>query len=190
MLIESITAMLANKGLSLISGAVEGAGDKALDWIEEKTGIRLGGEDGQAELTPDQVMTLKRLESEERIELERLALEREKESNRHEETIQAKEVEDRNSARGMYTKGGGKMQDRLISWVLISTSILMPLLLIANGLAIVASKIWGVDPTLCAAVSSILAAAIARLGDERKTILEFAFGGSLRGDRSDKSDHQ
>lgn len=177
-----ITAMLAKKGLSLIAGAVDGAGDKAVQWIEEKTGIRLGGEDGLEDLSPEQVMVLKELESRERVELERLALERTREGNRHEEANRDDVFGDRAGARAMYRQGGSNMQDRLIRWVFLSTTFIIPLLLIANGLVIVASKLWGFDPTLCAAVSSLLGAVIGRFGDERKTIIEFAFGGSLRSD--------
>lgn len=183
MAIEIITAMLAKKGLSLLAGAVDGAGDKAISWIEEKTGINLGGHDGPPEFTSEQLMALQQLESDERVELKRLALENYKEGNRHAESTFALEADDRAGAREMYTKGGKEMQDRLIDWVFKFTSFIIPALLLADVLLVVAAKIWGIDATICAAVGTLIGVCLGRFGDERKTILEYAFGGSASNDR-------
>ena len=183
MAIEMITAMLAKKGLSLLASAVDGAGDKAVSWIEEKTGIKLSGDDGPAEFTNEQLMALRQLESDERVELERLALEKFKEGNRHAEATFALEVNDRDSAREMYTKGGKEMQDRLIDWVFKFTSFIIPALLLADVLLVVFAKKYGIDPTICTAIGTLIGICLGRFGDERKTILEYAFGGSAGNDR-------
>lgn len=69
--------MLADKGLSLISGAIDGGAEKAKEFIEEKTGIKL-----DKGLTDEQIAELKKFEMSHKIELERLALESKKEDNR------------------------------------------------------------------------------------------------------------
>ena len=40
-IIAGIVSMLADKGLSLISKAVDTGSDKAIEFVEEKTGIKL-----------------------------------------------------------------------------------------------------------------------------------------------------
>ena len=77
-----IVTMLADKGLDLLSGAVEGGADKAIDYISDKTGIDLKSNKG---LSSEDVIKLKQFESEDKIALEKLALENKKEDNRHEE---------------------------------------------------------------------------------------------------------
>ena len=80
-IIAGLVSMLADKGLDLISSAIDGGADKAKEYIEEKTGIKMDG----SELTDEQVAELKKFEMTNKIELEKLALANKQEDNRHAE---------------------------------------------------------------------------------------------------------
>ena len=82
-IVASIVSMLADKGLNLISSAIDGGADKAAEFIESKTGIKMDG----SELSDEQVAKLRELEISSKLELERLALENKKEDNRSNEVI-------------------------------------------------------------------------------------------------------
>ena len=114
-IIASIVSMLAGKGLDLISSAIDGGADKAKEFIEEKTGIKL---DGKTELTSEEITKLKELEVTAKVELEKLALESKKEDNRHNETATKQVLDDKASARGMYietTKTTGKRDGTVVA---------------------------------------------------------------------------
>ena len=68
-IIAGLVSMLADKGLDLISSAIDGGADKAKEYIEDKTGIKL-----DKNLTDEQVAELKKFEMTNKIELEKLAL--------------------------------------------------------------------------------------------------------------------
>lgn len=79
-ILAGIVSMLADKGLDLISSAIDGGADKAKEFIEEKTGIKL-----DKNLTDEQVAELKKFEMTNKIELEKLSLANKQEDNRHAE---------------------------------------------------------------------------------------------------------
>ena len=79
-ILASLVGILADKGLNLISSAIDGGADKAKEFIEEKTGIK---SDSDKELTKEELVLLQKLETDERLALEALALENKKEANRH-----------------------------------------------------------------------------------------------------------
>lgn len=79
-ILAGIVSMLADKGLDLISSAIDGGADKAKEFIEEKTGIKL-----DKNLTNEQVAELKKFEMTNKLELEKLALANKQEDNRHAE---------------------------------------------------------------------------------------------------------
>ena len=79
-IIAGLVSMLADKGLDLISSAIDGGADKAKEYIEEKTGIKL-----DKNLTDEQVAELKKFEMTNKLELEKLALANKQEDNRHAE---------------------------------------------------------------------------------------------------------
>lgn len=79
-IIAGLVSMLADKGLDLISSAIDGGADKAKEYIEDKTGIKL-----DKNLTDEQVAELKKFEMTNKIELEKLALANKQEDNRHAE---------------------------------------------------------------------------------------------------------
>lgn len=74
LILAPIISMLAGKGLSMLSSAVESAGDKAVEFVKEKTGLDISSPEKVAALTPEQTLTLKQLESSERLALANLAL--------------------------------------------------------------------------------------------------------------------
>lgn len=79
-IIAGLVSMLADKGLDLISSAIDGGADKAKEYIEEKTGIKM-----DKNLTDEQVAELKKFEMTNKVELEKLALANKQEDNRHAE---------------------------------------------------------------------------------------------------------
>ena len=79
-IIAGLVSMLADKGLDLISSAIDGGADKAKEYIEDKTGIKL-----DKNLTDEQVAELKKFEMTNKLELEKLALANKQEDNRHAE---------------------------------------------------------------------------------------------------------
>ena len=79
-IVAGLVSMLADKGLDLISSAIDGGADKAKEYIEDKTGIKL-----DKNLTDEQVAELKKFEMTNKLELEKLALANKQEDNRHAE---------------------------------------------------------------------------------------------------------
>ena len=93
-IIAGLVSMLADKGLDLISSAIDGGADKTKEYIEDKTGIKL-----DKELTDEQVAELKKFEMTNKIELEKLALANKQEDNRHAEKKTEIITADRSNAR-------------------------------------------------------------------------------------------
>ena len=94
-IIAGLVSMLADKGLDLISSAIDSGADKAKEYIEDKTGIKMDG----SELTDEQVAELKKFEMTNKIELEKLALANKQEDNRHAEKKTEIITADRSNAR-------------------------------------------------------------------------------------------
>ena len=93
-IIAGLVSMLADKGLDLISSAIDGGADKAKEYIEDKTGIKL-----DKELTDEQVAELKKFEMTNKIELDKLALANKQEDNRHAEKTTEVVLGDKSNAR-------------------------------------------------------------------------------------------
>ena len=93
-IIAGLVSMLADKGLDLISSAIDGGADKAKEYIEDKIGIKL-----DKNLTDEQVAELKKFEMTNKIELEKLALANKQEDNRHAEKKTEIITADRSNAR-------------------------------------------------------------------------------------------
>lgn len=95
-IIAGLVSMLADKGLDLISSAIDGGANKAKEYIEDKTGIKL-----DKNLTDEQVAELKKFEMTNKIELEKLALANKQEDNRASEATQKIQTEEYGNARNM-----------------------------------------------------------------------------------------
>ena len=95
-IIAGLVSMLADKGLDLISSAIDGGADKAKEYIEDKTGIKL-----DKNLTEEQVAELKKFEMTNKIELEKLALANKQEDNRASEATQKIQTDEYGNARNM-----------------------------------------------------------------------------------------
>ena len=121
-IIASVVSMLAGKGLDLISSAIDGGADKAIEFIEEKTGIKMDG----SELNDEQVAKLRELEISSKIELEKLALENKKEDNRAAEAIVEAQVGEYANSRNLQIealKQDDKFSKRFIYYFAIFWSV-------------------------------------------------------------------
>jgi hypothetical protein len=103
-IIAGLVSMLADKGLDLVSSAIDGGADKAKDFIEAKTGIQMDGSD----LSDEQIAKLKELEISSKIELEKLAFENKKEDNRASEAVIAEVNKNTADARAMQVAALGQ----------------------------------------------------------------------------------
>ncbi len=103
LILGPIISMLADKGLELAAGAIDGGAEKAKEFIEEKTGVKLDPKKG---LSASDVQAIKKLENdpETKIKLEELALANKKEDNRHDEAKMQKDVDLTKNAQNMNTK--------------------------------------------------------------------------------------
>ena len=113
-IVASIVSMLAGKGLDLLSSAIDGGADKAAEYIEEKTGIKMDG----SELSDEQVAELKKFEMSNKVELEKLALANKQEDNRHLEKTTEVVLGDKSNARSReveVVKSTGKRDYALIA---------------------------------------------------------------------------
>ena len=121
-IVASIVSMLADKGLNLISSAIDGGADKAAEFIEEKTGIKMDG----SELSDEQVAKLRELEINSKLELERLALENKKEDNRANEVVVNAQVGEYANSRNLQIealKQDDKFSKRFIYYFAIFWSV-------------------------------------------------------------------
>ena len=112
-IIAGLVSMLADKGLDLISSAIDGGADKAKEYIEDKTGIKL-----DKNLTDEQVAELKKFEMTNKIELEKLVLANKQEDNRHLEKTTEVVLGDKSNARSReveVVKSTGKRDYALIA---------------------------------------------------------------------------
>jgi hypothetical protein len=75
LLLAPIVTMLAEKGLNLLSKAVDSGSDKAIEFIEEKTGLKLLEPEVESKITSEKLAELRKLEKDYELELMRLALE-------------------------------------------------------------------------------------------------------------------
>jgi len=103
-ILAGLVSMLADKGLDLISSAIDGGADRAKEFIEEKTGIKMDGN----ELSNEQVAKLRELEASSKIELEKLALEFKKEDNRASEAVVSEVNKNTADARAMQVAALGQ----------------------------------------------------------------------------------
>lgn len=111
-IVAGLVSMLADKGLELISSAIDGGADKAKEFIEEKTGIKL-----DKGLTDEQVLELKKFEVTNQVELEKLALANKQEDNRSAEHKTEMVLGDKQSARSReveVVKATGKRDNSVI----------------------------------------------------------------------------
>lgn len=116
-IVAGLVSMLAGKGLDLLSSAIDGGAEKAKEYIEEKTGIKL-----DKGLTDEQVAELKKFELSNKVELERLALANKQEDNRAKEKNKEMFLGDKQNARSRevdVTKATGKRDYALIGLAIV-----------------------------------------------------------------------
>lgn len=160
-----IVSTLAEKGLNLISGALDFGEDKVIELVKEKTGMDLTTKN---ELSNEDIQALQKFESEYRLELIKLALAEKQEDNRHTESLF-------NKAHDTYQVNGG-MSDTIASQIIKRNLPIIGLLVLCN-VAIV--YFMQDNPNLIAIVSQIIGIAIGNLFAERQAIINFFYGSSL-----------
>lgn len=74
-ILAAIASIFVDQGLGLLAGAVKGGGEKAVEFIEKKTGIDIkdvADPNTATQITPENIEALKSLESTERTDLARM----------------------------------------------------------------------------------------------------------------------
>lgn len=183
-LLIPIVTMLANKGMSLLSKAIESGEDKAVDFIEEKTGIKLSEPEIEKKLSDEDLAKLQIAESEHSIELMRIALANKQEDNRHEESELNSFVGDKQNARG--SNHLFEMQSEIGKKVFLQTSILIPLLIMINVLLISYASDLRLGEAMISMVSTLIGIALNNAYRERQSMLEFLYGSSVGSRLKDK----
>lgn len=183
-LLIPIVTMLANKGMSLLSSALEAGEDKAVDFIEQKTGIKLSEPGVEKRLGSEELAKLKIAESEHAIELMRISLANKQEDNRHDESIVSAEVGDKQNARGsnhLY-----ELQTDIGKRIFIQTSIIIPLLILINIVLVGYAKDLALSEAMISGVSTLIGIALSNAYRERQSMIEFLFGSSIGSKMKDK----
>ena len=183
-LLIPIVTMLANKGMSLLSKAIESGEDKAVDFIEEKTGIKLSEPGVEKRLDNEDLAKLQIAESEHAIELMKISLANKQEDNRHEEAEDGAIIGDKQNARGsshLY-----ELQTDIGKRIFIQTSILIPLLIIINIALIGYAKDLALSEAMISGVSMLIGIALGNAYRERQSMIEFLFGSSIDSKMKDK----
>lgn len=183
-LLIPIVTMLANKGMSLLSKAIESGSDKAIEFVEQKTGIKLSEPENIKNISDEDIAKLKELEFTHKLELDKLALLNKQEDNRHEEVYVTAEVSDKQSARSnnhLY-----EMQSEIGKKVFLQTSILIPLLIMINVLLISYAADLKLGEAMISMVSTLIGIALNNAYRERQSMLEFLYGSSVGSKMKDK----
>jgi hypothetical protein len=170
-IVASLVGMLADKGLDLLSSAIDGGAEKAKEYIEEKTGIEL-----DKGLTDEQVAELKKFEMSHKIELERLALESKKEDNRIAEVHVNAQVGEYANARDMQKVAlsqDDKFSKRFVYYFAAFWSVFATVyILVVTLMVIPEANIRFADTVLGFLLGTIIA-----------TLIGYFYGNSLKKDR-------
>ena len=172
-IVAGLVSMLANKGLDLISSAIDGGAEKAKEYIEEKTGIEL-----DKGLTEEQVAELKKFEMTHALELKKLALADKQEDNRHEEASIQNVLLDKQSARGA-ADVLGPVQTSIADKIYTQSAWTIPALLVLNALLIAFAVPLQLDTTAVVAIGNLIGIALNNSYRERQSVIEFLFGSSV-----------
>ena len=162
-----IMGMLADKGLDLLSGAIEGGADKAIELVKDKTGIDLNT---KKELSSEDISKLNELQLTHKEKLEELKLRNKIEDNRHEEHYENLKVGDVH-LHEMQTITAGKIYDQ--------TMFIIPILLVADTVLVLGADWLKLDAAVVVGVSNLIGIALNNAYRERQSILEFLFGSSV-----------
>lgn len=176
-LLIPIVTMLANKGMSLLSKAIESGEDKAVEFIEEKTGIKLSEPGIETRLGAEELAKLQIVEQEHAIELMKISLANKQEDNRHEESFVTAKVGDKQNARGsnhLY-----EMQKEIGEKIFLQTSIIIPLMIIINVLLIMYASDLKLGEAMISMVSTLIGIALNNSYRERQSMIEFLYGSSV-----------
>lgn len=171
-----IVSMLADKGMNLISKALDSGEQKAVEFIEEKTGIKVSEPEVVKNLSTDDIEILKTAEKDYELELMRFALMNKQEDNRHSETELKTVTEDKQNARN--SSHLKDLQTDIGKRIFIQTSILIPLLIMINVLLISYASDLKLGEAMISMVSTLIGIALNNAYRERQSMIEFLFGAS------------
>ena len=175
-LLIPIVSMLAEKGLGLLSRAIDSGSDKAIEFIEEKSGLKLT-EPEIKNMSNEDVAKLKQIQSDYELELMRLALADKQENNRHKEAETSAIVGDKQNARG--SSHLNELQTDIGKKIFVQTSILVPLLIMINILLISYASDLKLGDAMISMVSTLIGIALNNAYRERQSMIEFLFGSSI-----------
>lgn len=182
-LLIPIVTMLANKGMSLLSSAIESGGDKAADFIKEKTGIDLLEPGVEKRLSNEELKALKVAEAENSIELMKIALQNKIEDNRHQEALVVTEIGDKQNARGMQVAAlnqDDKFSKRFVYYFASFWSIVAAIYIVAvTFLPIPVANIRFVDTVIGFMLGTIVS-----------TIIGYFFGSSIKKEDETKNENE
>lgn len=175
-ILAGIVTMLADKGLDLISGAINGGADKAVEFVKEKTGIDL---ESKTKLSVKEVAQLKSLEIADKARLEELAYKHKVEDNRHSEASHRAQIEDRASAREMFNHAA-ELQTNISGRILSQTKWLIPIYMLLNIILIVAASKFAIESSVVLAAGNLLGIGLAKAYEERSKVTSFLFGAEIK----------
>jgi preprotein translocase subunit SecF len=178
-LLAPLVGMLAKEGLGLVASAIKGGGQKAAEFIEEKTGIPMSEQTAESGLSPEQIESLRQFQAEHALRLRELELEEVKELNRHEEVKREQIKTDRLSAREMYSRNS-TVQETLAAKIYRDSLWIIGIATVAILAVVISTEIWGWPAAIVATVSAVLGSVIKGAQSEREQIGGFFYGGSLK----------
>lgn len=182
LILAPIVSMLAGKGLDLLGGAISGSLDKGVDYIEEKTGIKIDNDKSSAGLSNQEVERLTEFQRTHELELQQLALNEKKEDNRHNEELEDNKIEKYSIAHNSYDKHS-EATDKLSSQIMKDNLIIIGVLVLLQCGIIYFLKEYA---ELIAVVSGLIGAVINSLLSERQSVVNFRFGSSIGSKLKDK----
>lgn len=174
LILAPLVSMFAEKGLDVLSKTLDIGGEKVVQLVEEKTGIKLT-EPGK--VTDDEMLKLKEFQTHYELELLRISLDNKREDNRHEESISGSVLGDKQNARG--SNHLFEMQSEIGNRVFLQTSVIIPLLILINVLLITYASDLKLGEAMISMVSTLIGIALNNAYRERQTMLEFLYGSSV-----------
>lgn len=174
LLLAPIVSMLADKGLDVLSKALDIGGDKVVSLVEEKTGIKLQEPE---KIVSQDIEKLREFQANHELELLRIALDNKKEDNRHNENIVTTIVGDTQNARGISHLY--EMQAEIGRRIFLQTSIVVPILIILDIILIAYSKQLMLSEAMISGTSMLIGVALNNAYRERQSMIEFLYGSSV-----------
>lgn len=173
-IIAGVVSMLAEKGLGILSKALDKGEEKVVSLVEEKTGIKLKEPE---KISADDIQKLKEFEANHEVELLRIALDNKREDNRHNESVVGSVIGDTQNARG--STHLFEMQTDIGKRIFIQTSLIIPILILLNMVLIFYAADVKMSEAMISMVSMLIGVALNNAYRERQSMIEFLYGSSV-----------